>query len=303
MKKLALVGFSVNTEIWTRYDGLTTLEKAELKSIEARVGGTSANVALAIQSFGQASNILALVGQNGDFESHNLDYVLKKCKVPHKTFPVLTSSHLALIPENGITSKKVFGKKGTIIRNKLFEESIEEIRGTEGSWGIATGVRQEETELVESLFHNRKGYRSLNPRMELVINGDIKRLLKISDLLILNQAEYQSFQETSPQSLHEYGPELIIVTDAENGGTFSLKGKQAQRFKAYNNYSTGKEIFTTGAGDWFHGAFISKCMENNKSIYDLSIEDVHEYVDFSAKVAAKKVTIEGASNGPNKEDL
>jgi len=301
--KTALVGFSINSEIVPNYDGRTALEKAPLLSIKAFIGGTSANVALAIQTFGGYSKLLALKGEGDDLESHILDYVLRNCRIPYKNFPILDTSHIALIPNDGIQTR-IFGLKGKILQHKL-KQTIVEIEKEEGQWRIATGVRVEEIELVMSLFNKHAGFRSLNPRMELIKNKIVfNEILKNTDLLIINMAEYRECKVTSPAELHQFGPSLVIVTDSEKGGMFSHKTTGAQVFPAYTDYiKNGEPLFTTGAGDWFHGTFISKCMVLNKPFDELSAPEILDFISFAAKVAGKKITMEGASNGPTRYDL
>jgi sugar/nucleoside kinase (ribokinase family) len=280
------------------------LEKAPLTSIKAGIGGTSANVALAIQTFGGSSKLLSLTGEGDDFETHTLEYVLRNCKIPYKNFPILTTSHIALLPDDGIQTKKVFGLKGKILQDKL-EGTFLEIEKEVGQYRIATGVRVEEVELVKYLFNKHAGFRSLNPRMELIKNKPIfYDLLKSTDLLILNMVEYQTCKVTSPSSLHEHGPSLVIVTDSDNGGMFSHKDTGAKTFPACLDYvSSNAKLFSTGAGDWFHGAFISRCMKFGKSFERLALSEILDFISFAAKVAGKKITMEGASNGPGEFDL
>lgn len=301
--EIALVGFSINSEIIPSYDGRTPLEKAPLASIVANIGGTSANVALAIQTFGGSSKLLALMGEGDDLQTHILKYVLRNCKIPYIDFPILSTSHIAFIPEDGIQTR-VFGLKGKILDQKL-SSTIDEISKETGKWRIATGVRIEEVELVLSLFNKHIGFRSLNPRMELIKNKPVFfELLKSVDLLILNMAEYRECKVTSPSELHKYGPSLVIVTDSENGGMFSHKKTGAEIFPACTDYiKEESRLFTTGAGDWFHGSFISKCMEIGKPFSELDLSEITDFVTFAARVAGKKITMEGASNGPSNDDL
>lgn len=298
-ENIALVGFSINAEVYVSFDANTTLEKAPFESIDAGLGGTSANVALAIQTFGGRSKLLAPMGEVDDFKTHTLEFVLRNCKIPYQRFPILTSSHIAFLPYNSGQLKTVFGWKGEILEQKL-QQTYADIDKETGLWRIATGVRLEEIQLVKHLFNKHIGFRSLNPRMELIQNTKIfHQVLENTDLLILNYAEYRLCQVTSPDKLHEFGPSLVIVTDAENGGMFSSRETGAEGFVACKDYiSEGEKIFTTGAGDWFHGSFLSKCMENEKPFHALTREEIITFISFAARVAGKKITMKGASNGP-----
>lgn len=303
-ENIALVGFSVNAEVSVSFDANTKLEKAPFDSIDAGLGGTSANVALAIQTFGGKSKLLAPMGEVDDFKTHTLEFVLRNCKIPYQRFQILSSSHIAFLPNSSGQTKTVFGLKGEILEQKL-QQTFAEIDKETGLWRIATGVRLEEIKLVKHLFNKHIGFRSLNPRMELIRNTNIfQQVLQSTDLLILNEAEYRLCQVTSPDKLHEFGPSLVIVTDGENGGMFSCRETGAERFNACLDYtSENTKIFTTGAGDWFHGAFLSKCMDNKKPFSVLTRDEISLFIAFAARVAAKKITKEGASNGPSLLDL
>ena len=304
MKKEALVGFSVNTEISIVFDGKNQLEKAPLQTIHARIGGTSANVAIAIQKLGGESKLLALVGINNDFSTHALNYVLDSCKIPHTDFRILDNSHIAVLPDDGIQRNRSLGLKGVIDDSKI-GSVLSDIEKETSLWRIATGVRPEEYQFVECLFNKHIGFRSLNPRMQLVKNKSVfKNLLKNTDLLIFNMAEFEACEVVSPSSLHQYGPSLIIVTDEEKGGIWSHKNFSPKRFQANTSYIGKKTVInTTGAGDWFHGAFIFMCQANGVAFNDLKEKELSEFINFAARVAGKKVTIEGSSNGPTMSEL
>lgn len=303
-KEFALVGFSVNSEIYVGYDARMALEKAPLESIKFGIGGTSLNVALAINNFGGKSKLIALTGENNDDSTHILKRMLKKIKIPHTNIPVLDKSHIALIPDDKIQTKKVFGAKGKINSQKM-DFVFGQIEKETGKWRIATGARTEEVEFVKFLFNKHFGYRSLNPRMELVKNKRaFYEVLHSTDLLICNLAEYEAIQVTSPSEIHQYGPSLVIITDGENGGMFSKNGEQAKTFSAYTEFSQKSvNLYPTGIGDWFHGSFVGQCMSINKPFVDLNLNEISTFIDISTKVAGKKITMEGASNGPSVDNL
>jgi len=308
MKEIALVGFSANAEVIQVYDRMTTKQKGVLESFESDLCGTSANVARAIISLGQSSKVLALTGVGDDLESHILRFALKKFPVPYSEFMVLNHSHISVLPLDGIPNTKIFGRKGSFMEGEIMEEKIGEtialIDKEIGLWRIATGVRPEETPLVTELFNKHEGHRSLNPRRELV--EDRPKFIETArnaDLLIMNQEEFDYCDEVSIDELHKLGPRLVIITRSKDGGAFSVKGSEPEKFKPCTDYLKNSEVVETGAGDWFHAAFIVRCIELGKSISTLSLEEVRECIAFAARVSGKKVTMPGAANGPNKEDL
>lgn len=304
MKQTALVGFSANAELRTKYDRMNPHKKGRLDLFEADLCGTSANVARAINKLGQSSKLLALTGVNGDLETHMLGWVLQNFSLPYSEFPILNQSHIAILPIDGFNDPITFGKKGTIETSKI-EETLVKIKMERGQWRIATGVRPAEIILVEELFGRHTGFRSLNPRQELVEDRiSFLRILKKTDFLVMNHSEYDACRTTSVAELHQYGPRLIIVTQREFGGMFSLSGFLPERFDVCTDFVSPEiQICNPGSGDWFNAAFHVRCMELGKSINTLDIKDVRECVKFAARVAGKKVTMPGAANGPTKQDL
>ncbi len=302
----AIVGFSANSELVLTYDRITSLEKGDLEFMEVNLGGTSANVATAIQTLGGKSHLLTLTGNEETFETYVLDYVFKKFKIPFTKFPILDKSNISIIPIDGLSPEesKVFCSKG-LIREDLIAKTIKEIKKLSNGLRIATGVRLGEIELVKAFFNNRKGYRSLNPRIELIQKRDVfKDIMTHTDIIFLNSSEYEECLVTSPEDLHEYGPHIIVVTAGDKGGMVSLKGHGAERFEACKVYTQPEiPIHTTGAGDWFQGGFHYNFMKMGKSLMELTMEDLLESADFGARVAGKKITMLGAHNGPTASQI
>jgi len=304
MNEIALVGFSVNAEIVLKYERMTELEKGKLESIVPDLCGTSANVARAITLLGQSSKVLALTGINNDFEGLALRFALEKFPAPFTEFRILNNSHISILPIDGISPSKVFGKKGNI-ENGNVNEIVRKINQETGLWRIATGVRSEEVPLVKELFNKHIGYRSLNPRPDLILNrGKFLEVLQNTDLLIMDYDEFGLCEEASVQSLLEHGPKLVIVTKDKDGGLFASSRNELEKYKPCKDYlSFSTEVYQTGGGDWFHAAFIVKCMELGKSIHDLTVEEIRDCISFAARVSGKKITMPGAANGPSKTDI
>ncbi len=298
MKKI-LVGFSVNAEITAHYTDLS-LEKGELHLLDATPGGTSFNVSRTLKNLGSEPKMLLLSGLNGDFHSHTLNFVLQNCDIAYKIFPLLEKSNIALINDDNNT-RKLFGYKGNLLYEDI-EKVSKVISFEEGDWSIATGLRLEEVPLALSLFSKIDVVSSLNPRPNLINNKKVFHdLLKYVKILIINKDEYWACGVTSLAQFHSFGPELVVVTDGENGGQFSFRN-EAKIFNADNSYATGK-IFQTGAGDCFHGSLVHSLSKLRENFTDLSFDDVEESIKFAARIAGKKITLEGSSNCPTLEDF
>ena len=301
MKNNVLVGVSANAELVQVYDRMSPREKGLLNFLQASLCGTSANVARALFSLGQKSTLLALTGLEYGIEWDLFQSSLKNFPVTCHKLEILDKCNVSILPVDGLPDSKVFGFKGEIQTERV-AKAILEIEKEEALWKVATGVRLDEVPLIKALFNSNVGYRSLNPKPELI--KDQKKFIdsmNYTDLLIMNGEEFQLCKTADIVSLHEHGPKLIIITEAENGGFFSTQNEKTERFEPYSGFPG--EVFRTGAGDWFHASFIAKCMELNKSIITLSLEEIRICISFAAKVAAKKVTMAGSANGPVRADF
>ncbi|MFA6392800.1 MAG: PfkB family carbohydrate kinase [Candidatus Paceibacterota bacterium] len=317
-KPMAFIGFSANPEIIVRINRLEESEKAPLEEMTCELGGTSSNVAKAMAKMGIQSTLYTLTGYNDDFYTHCFRYALKYSheKIQTVEFPILEQGHMGFIPIDGIKkSSQVFGYKGNLLPSKISDciKIIEQDVG-KNVWKIATGTRPSESDLVKALFgENHKGFRYLNPRMDLIQSKEIFfNLLRQTDVLVINHAEYEActhYKEIGSRADIQkmFGVSLVVVTKDRDGGKYSLSNnvtEVTEKFDAYTDYIfDGEEIFPTGAGDWFAGSLISFFVKTGKSILEITEEEIKEAIYFAAKVAGKKITMRGAGNGPSGCDL
>jgi len=312
---LAKVGLSINVELFLKLDNGNPLEKIVMEhEPKATIGGTSYNVYSALKKLSDNSmeyKLIALTGSNPvkdefNIQTESLRSLLKHFQVSFLDIPILNKSNFTVINVDTVTGKRtVCMNKGDIDDSKK-EEAVEKIRSQPGLFQIATGVKEGEAFLIEEgLFHQCEGYNSLNPSMQLIKDKNMfYPLLKKTNLLIMNMSEFNACQLTSPESLHQYGPSAIIVTDGEHGGIFSHERFPISRFDANTKHTNDKHcIYPTGAGDWFHGAFIFWCLRFKKPFTELNYSEFIEAVKFAGEVAGKKITMPGSSNGPNLAEL
>ena len=91
---------------------------------------------------------------------------------------------------------------------------------------------------------------------------DIDKLIPYVDILIPSGEFARGFTKTEdiPSAMkilkEKYNPEILVVTDGANGGYYYEDGE----IKHYPNFKV-KAIDTNGAGDTFHGAFITAYLD------------------------------------------
>ncbi len=296
------IGFSVNPELVVTCDPIQEgAEKVTGHSFQIGFSGSSANVATVLNNMGYNPTVLGLTGPGSHEFDSLFDIALKKTNLAFKRIPILEHSNVGFKLQTGITKTPIISFKSAIVTDRISQE-LSGITQSNGDWRIATGVTIEQIELIKTLLGDKQGYRSLSPHKTLCEYTDktiLSNLLQCSDLLILNKIEFEACNMTF-KYIHSLGTQLIIVTDAENGGIYSMRGTPG-KFKA--NLVTG-EIQFIGAGDWFHGSFVTYCLDKEKNLLSLTKDDIDKALWFAATVASKKIQMGGGgSHGPTRADI
>ena len=292
-----VVGFSINPELWFKSEKTQDPEKKQISDYGLSVAGSSANIAQALNKLGCSAEIIGAVGKD-DFPSLLLESELKKRNIHFHPLQILDATNIAFVPFEISNSSIVHGKKGNLDTKKL-PECKETIRANKAQWRIASSIRFEEVPLaIDLLDKEYVGYRTLNFKSATITGGRTiaRNMLENTDLLILNQYEYDCFKANGPEELLKHGPRILIVTNGNDGGhcytdSFSFK---------YDSKIFSTENATTGAGDWFHAGFIRSLIEQETNIIDASKnkEVLEKAAEFAALVAGKKVLFHGGGNGP-----
>lgn len=288
-----IVGTAVNAEVVYYYDGSSPDEKIPLQDFSIQLSGSSGDVAIALSQLGAFSHLLGLIADKEDDQSALLRLALKKHRVGSTLLPCLDKTSIAVLPCDDSSEKsRVIGRRGDVIPERI--PTIVNLITDEAAcfeWRVATGVR--EREIAEALLGTNKGKRVLNPNFMLCQNQGLEALLPFVDILVLNKNEMAVSRMTF-KKCHEAGTSLVIVTEDEDGGQYSLRGKVG-RFAPVK--ITGNAFYPAGAGDWFLGGFLSFCELEHTDATSTAI-DIERALAFGAKVAAKKISMKGAGNGP-----
>lgn len=123
----------------------------------------------------------------------------------------------------------------------------------------------------------------------------IEKLLPYIDILIPSKEFALGFTKekdvlSAIEKLHQdYSPEILVVTDGSNGGYYYENGKILH----YASVKV-KAVDTNGAGDTFHGAFITAYLEG---------KNIKECCEFASKIAAYKCSNKGARNYPLNREI
>lgn len=146
---------------------------------------------------------------------------------------------------------------------------------------------------LESAIAAAKYARKKGVKVSLDAGGlyrGIERLLPLADILIPS-AEFArgitgatDIPEAMKRLQEKYKPEILVVTDGSNGGYYWENGRAAH----YDSVKV-KAVDTNGAGDTFHGAFVTAYCDG---------KTLAECCRFASAVSAYKCTHVGARTYP-----
>lgn len=293
-------GFSINPEMVVQFSAQPGFEKTPGFSHRMGFSGSSANIANALGLWGVNTLLLGLVGVEKTDADDYLDIALRKSVVPFQRIPLLTETSFAEVRANELVGNDLVSFKGKIVKNQVplaLERIVQTMNGDDG-FRVASGVTEDQSELFKIFWGDFVGFRTFCPHGSLVKNKEVfLSLCSLADLVIMNSREFGD-SGLRVAEIHKKGVRLVIITNGDEGGIFSLDGKEY-------SYSAEKVkgTFGTGAGDWFHAMVVCFLRDHSLNFDSASFGDVKESIHFASTVVALKVTYPGGAQGPSRSDL
>jgi sugar/nucleoside kinase (ribokinase family) len=305
--KIIYCGFSANPELH-QLVAVGPNEKDPVLQEELFLSGSTVNVAECFKNMGLDCHPLILTAVDDEILNNSdnqlLVSLLHQNQFTHTHFVVLDQPNKATIEKYNNGSKpRLKSKKGTV-KPDLVDDCVSKIEefSTKVSWAVCTGLQLSEKDLGIALFKQAiPGKRFLVPKPELIKNTNaFSEVLKFTDIVQMNESEFELYESQSPSELFKKGPRILIITKDKQGGEVYLKNG---RHFSYNPFILDKDISgTVGAGDWFTGGFVTYLEEVNSDAYaDLS--KIKKAADFAAQVSAKKLFYQGGSKGPLRSEI
>lgn len=299
--KTNTVACSSNAEFFGTFHDNPDVEKLLLSSYDLLPAGTSVCVAKAMQIVGSRVQTFGLVGPSGSLANDMLELAARRAGISLHRLDALDRTSFAFLPLDLSQGRsKVAGEKGKVLPHKVgpaCKVLEEHIKASHTGFGVMTGLREEELPFAEVVFRNtQKGMRVLSPRREFCDKLAGSGVLSNVDCLVVNEIEFQA-TGLSLRDLHNIGPRVVIVTRGKEGGEALINDHAPVKYDPV--VETDHE--SPGTGDWFLGAFLAFMDHRSLAFNEVTQEELGEALQFAARIAGRKATISGSTNGPSEE--
>ena len=239
-------------------------------SYTALPGGKGANLALAARRLGANVELRACIGQDSYAQIALENLKAEKVELSQLIEKAETHTGLAFINVSNDGENQIAVASGA---NGIFLPR--DLKSIKADALIAQFEIPLDT--VLEAFKNFKGFKALKPSP---IASDITPFLPLADLLIVNEIEYQAYEE----QLKGYEG-IIVKTMGEHGAVMMRDGSELTR----SNPPTVKIVDTTGAGDCFAAAIVVALCENQ------SHQKALEFACIAAALSATNLGAQSAS--------
>lgn len=270
-------------------------EEAKILEESRGVGGSAANVAIAVRRLGLRASVIAKVGLDS-FARVAVDSLMReeidisglKVEPVHPTgFSVVVRD-----PKGRII---IYGFKGASERLEPKDVDPELIR--RAKYVHIASLRLDTTQYVVKLSKKYGRKISWDPGRVLAAEGmeNLKDTIKGVDIVLANEREAElitrlkDFKEAA-KAIKMLGPELVIIKRGEKG-SYALSDEGEYEIPAY---PIPKVVDTTGAGDTFAAGLLASLIKNyplEKALRRASI------------IAALKVSKLGSHAAPTLEEI
>lgn len=279
----------------------------EVEKFKKNVGGAPANVAVGLHHHGIPVRLWSQVGNDsfGKFLVNQLrGYGISTEKIIQDSRHPTKLAFVGL-DENGERYFEFHNLNSAELYMRIEDFKIEELDTARifhfGGVALLGEVTVNTLFEILKIAKNNRTFVSFDPniRIDLIKNKEaiIKRfndILNFVNILKLSRDDWQQFFSNKiPQDILEKGISLLILTEGANG--VRLISEKSDVFVPGEKV---KVVDTTGAGDAFTAAFLSKLYQNNVgSINNISESQLKEWGKFANHWGAKIVQYPGAVIG------
>jgi ribokinase len=268
----AVVDTFIHTNVYEKKNFITypVGGKILIDKLKFDIGGGGTNTAVAFARLGLKTGCITKIGD--DKNGVDILQCLKKENV--KYLGHIDKEHLS--GYSAILDSR--GGERTILTYKGANDHIEmsDIPKLTTKWLYYSSLLGKSFETQERLaikMHKNGTKIAFNPSSYLIKNMDLKPLLNICDVLILNKEEAEMLLEKNKikeknllNGLRELGPRIVVITDKDKPAK-CFDGVKEFKIMPHKNI---KAVERTGAGDAFASGFVAglvvswplqKCLE------------------------------------------
>ncbi len=280
----AVVDVFVNTDVAEKRNLIAYPigEKILIKDLKFDIGGGGTNTAVAFSRLGLKTGCICKVGK--DEQGRSILKLLKKEKIKFLGKEGEGKTGYSIILDSKEKNRTILTYKG--VNDKI---SLKDIKKFKTKWLYLSSLLGKSLESQKRLVYllKKRGVKiAFNPSSYLIKKENLQRILKLTDILILNKEEAKMLTKKR-ENLLENLYELI----AEEGiGIITDKNRKIEAYDGKKKYSLKpnkiKVVERTGAGDAFAAGFVAgqivgKSIEESLSLGLRESESVIRY--FGAK--------------------
>lgn len=284
-------------------------QKGHLDRWDLIPSGSTGNIGTFLTRFLGAENVQLIVSleKENTKKSKIAEVVLSSEGLNFTALRILENTPFATYPYR-VDPHTLYGDGGIITHSQeIILSEVEKIKNLRSKWRIASGVRSTLLPVLKVFFcEEHDGFRSLCPNPQLFEDSHVMlETLKKSDFLIMNEGEFKKMG-ISISNLHKMGMEIFVVTKGKNGGTAYLCNSSTRNISLRIDFKAPdvlRDIFSIGAGDWWHAALVGFWIKNGISFKEVDKISFLGAIEFANQVVAKKLLFPGGSVGPSVEEI
>jgi len=225
--------------------------KILVQNLKSDIGGGATNTAVAFSRLGLKTGCICRIGN----DNNGLDilemFKKEKIKFLGSISQERTGESIILDSKGNGRTVLTFKGPGNSIRSS-------EIPKIKTKWLYYSSVLGESFKTQVALAKKSKAKVAFNPSEYIIKAMDIRPLLKLTEVLILNKEEAQLLCKKYKKGgdllicLREFGPDIVVVTD-KNKLAYAFDGEKRYSIKPNNI----KVVERTGAGDAMASGFVA----------------------------------------------
>lgn len=250
----AVVDVFVNTELpeKNKHIAYPVGSKILIKDLKFDIGGGGTNTAVAFSRLGLKTGCICKIGD--DNPGQEILSLLKKEKIKFLgKIQKESKSGYSIILDSKEKNRTILTYKG--VNNQISPNDIAKIKTKHLYLSSLLGKSFQTQKSLAATLSIKGAKIAFNPSEYQIKQMNLKPLLKITNILILNKQEAEILTKSKTNiinNLHKLGPEIVVITDKNN--LIKASDKEKVYTLKPNNI---KVVERTGAGDAFASGFVA----------------------------------------------